>query len=363
MSAYDYYKYKLSIPEIALAGNSTDLNSNPNSSICQIFQSECEQELISYVGVLNDHTDYCYCPEENNEENLVYYRNVSIDDPDLLTDWLLKFQGEENTTVLPDSIQSSTGETNNYVTFWNSTFSVITMIMMLLSSIFVNWEYIQRVTTKTLRINTSLKALKILIILNILLIYIPLSSTVFFLISVSLLLLVNLSSGIYQTTVFQVASVYPSKFYNYFLQGQAIGGILANSLSMICGFLTELIFRIFRNSGNGSENDCQGDSAQIKLLAFLFFGVATATVFYCQIRFNVMYKASHQKKSVCFSESNQDETPLKKVGDGNEENGEDFLVVQRQKKVSSWNIIRRSIWHLWFGGSAIFYVQNLQILD
>ena len=173
--------------------------------------------------------------------------------------------------------------------------------------------------------------------------------------------MVNLSSGIYQTTVFQVASVYPSKFYNYFLQGQAIGGILANSLSMVCGFLTELIFKIiFRNSS--SESDCQDNSAQIKLLAFLFFGVATATVFYCQIRFNVMYKASHQKKSVCFSESNQDETPLKKVGDGNEENGENFLVAERQKKVSSWNIIRRSIWHLWLGGLA-FSRKNSKIFD
>lgn len=57
-----------------------------------------------------------------------------------------------------------------------------------------------------------------------------------------------------------------------------------------------------------------------------------------------MYKESHQRKSVCF-DSNEG-TPLKKAGSSeNVENGQNVSLVN-QNVVSSWSIIRRSIWHL-----------------
>lgn len=268
MSAYDYYKYKLSIVDTS---NNDD---NYTTDGCNAVQSACDEKLNYYVGIKLDHYENCYCPEEDNENNTVYYRNVTIND-DLISQWREDFQEGNNissSNSIPDFNNGRVA--NKYVDFWSSTFSVITMVMMLLSSIFVNWNYIQRTTTKTLRINTSLKALKVLIVLNILLIYIPLSSTVFFLISVSLILLINMSSGIYQTTVFQVAAVYPPKFFNFFLQGQSIGGILANILALVCGFLVDLIY-------SGSSNNCDSSGSKTQLLAILFFGVATATVFYC----------------------------------------------------------------------------------
>merc|ERR1719454_1981805 len=165
---------------------------------------------------------------------------------------------------------------------------------MLVSSLVANSDFVVGELTKDSIVRVCLKCLSGLLFINTLLIFpawlrlFDLPVSMFFLSTMALALLINFFSGVYQTTMFQISSSLPTRLFNFFIQGQAAGGIFANLIALFCGFLADEIYTLDCNGGENAIDPELQNLRNKSLLALIFFRTAIVIVVLTLYAYNQM---------------------------------------------------------------------------
>ena len=167
---------------------------------------------------------------------------------------------------------------DSYLKFWNSALSFFTMGTMLLSSIVSNSNWLLKNFDLDTRIVKSNMISAICLCITIIMIYWSLDLPVFFLLTLVVVIAVNLTTGVFQTAMFQFCPSLDESLFGAFIAGQACSGVFANVVGIMTNFLVPPVYNFLKKkdeSGNGSPNSDE----QIKSLeATIFFSIAVAAV-------------------------------------------------------------------------------------
>lgn len=250
MSAYDYFMFRLTL--------------HTKGEDANLFVEMCGTMKYSDMEskVLNEEL----CVNSNSTSTCTWHGKDLIKDYDAKDFYSLAFP-EIVPEVESEETEESTTVKQVYTAFWNSALSFVTMGTMVAVSLMSNSQWFIKKFSVDFRVLKMLSIEVFLLVLTILQIYWEVSVKTFFLSTLAAVIFVNIVSGIFQTTMFQVGSQLPKDIYNKFLQGQAYGGIIANLVAVLGGFITEHMY--------DSKTE---QKALNNTLALGFFGVAAIIV-------------------------------------------------------------------------------------
>lgn len=251
MSAYDYYIVKFD-----------ETKWNRTAAQCEFGDSGCGKKM----AIVDEAA--CICESETSRA-LWAGRGINESNP----------ASEAFMFVFEESAGKSAqgANDNEYVKFWNSALSFLTMGTMLLTSVIMSTDWIKDNYSEKVRITKSLMVELAILAINIVLIYMELAVPTFFYITLIIVVAINLFSGIFQTTVFQFCACFPGDLYNAMLQGQAIGGMFANISAVACSIILPKWF-----------DGCTETLGMNNAIALLFFLVAFGIVYATHHFYNQM---------------------------------------------------------------------------
>jgi len=284
MSAYDYYMFRLRLGE----GN------NNYDTQCEVAMKNLEKYMtpvlpgvveqvsnVSAIGLVDadmssesaTHADVktsvCYCQEDKaywgNENNstIIYQTDFSY----YATEFLSEDLYNKYDTVL-QSMQADKAQQieQTYINFWNAALSFVTMGTMLTASIFSNSKFLMEKFSENRRVVWSNYLSIICLVITIGMVFFSLEVPMFFSLTLIIVVLVNITTGIFQTAMFQYCPKLSGHLFTQFIAGQAASGVFAN----LCAIGGSLLFqRIYEPSENAEMN---------KMLAACFFGIGAISV-------------------------------------------------------------------------------------
>lgn len=200
----------------------------------------------------------CHCKAEDSKQLALYGNNdnnkVKLQELDF-TYYAQKQLNDElyekyyNSSLKQPSDSPVTQTIQTYKIFWNSSLSFVTMGTMLLSSIISNSSWFNgfKMSQITLAIYALFCSTGCLVI-TILMIYWEMAVKSFFFLTLFVVVVINISTGVYQTICFKVGSCQPEELFQLFIAGQAASGCIGNIVGALGSKIVESMFPAERTS-------------------------------------------------------------------------------------------------------------------
>lgn len=307
--------------------NQTDTNDIASSNLLTTDDNETAVEPV----LINDVTDNidssttvnwlsktCRC-ETEPESNIkpIAYWGTSVEESIILDDLNFGAYAMENQIdnlykeyktysidVKPKNTESEKPKIHQtYIQFWNSALSFVTMGTMLFSSIISNQDWLLKKFTQYQRAIYANYITIACLITTILMIYSSFAVGSFFIITLLVIVVMNLSTGVFQTTCFQMGPQQAPILFQSFIAGQAASGIIANVLAMLASFIVENIYQAPRTDQDKFDMN--------NLLSLMFFSVGVVTVFCALFSWKKLISMGLLKKGRENQDDDQSKEPLK----------------------------------------------------
>jgi len=240
MSAYGYFMTKLKIEY-------------PNEINNGFQGSECDQVKNRYQNA-----ELCSC--NNNTVVEALFNGEHIRDfeanSNMIEAIMNRIEQEDKFKIAEKQADNEQKNEQTYQVFWNTALSFLTMSSVFIMSVICNQPFVMNRYSQQQRVTFGLIGCLTCLAFTIAMIGPELSASTYFYMILVLVVTINLVNTVFQSTAFQMGGSLPADLFTKIIQGQALGGVLANVTAVVCFFAS--------------------DDWDVK--AYIFFGFASAFV-------------------------------------------------------------------------------------